>query len=161
MTLFFPDLNVWLSLSDGANAHHAAAQAWLDHLPDDAHLILSRFTQIGLLRLLTNTAVMGDQTLTLRQAWAIYDRWLADPRVEFYPEPRDLEAGFRQATQPFAARQASKWVGDCWLLAFAETAKAQLVTFDRALHQFARKQGNSAILPNRAPNRLCSVALRN
>jgi hypothetical protein len=81
--------------------------------------------------------------------------------VEFYPEPRDLEAGFRQATQPFAARQASKWVGDCWLLAFAETAKAQLVTFDRALHQFARKQGNSAILPNRAPNRLCSVALRN
>ncbi len=147
MTLFFPDLNVWLALSDGANAHHAAAQAWLDHVPHDAHLILSRFTQIGLLRLLTNTAVMGDQTLTLRQAWAIYDRWLEDPRVEFCPEPRDLEAGFRQATQPFAARQASKWVGDCWLLAFTEAAKAQLVTFDRALHQFARKQGNSAILP--------------
>jgi hypothetical protein len=147
MTLFFPDLNVWLALSDGGNSHHSAAWKWLNGLPDDARLILSRFTQIGLLRLLTNTAVMGDQTLTLRQAWAVYDRWLDDSRVEYYPEPRDLEARFRPATQPFAAKQASKWVGDCWLLAFAESAKAQLVTFDRALHQFARKQGNAAVLP--------------
>jgi predicted nucleic acid-binding protein len=91
---------------------------------------------------------MGDQTLTLRQAWAVYDQWLQDPRVEFYPEPRNLEAAFRQATQPFAAKQASKWVGDCWLLAFDEAARAQLVTFDRALLDFARKQGNKAVLPD-------------
>jgi toxin-antitoxin system PIN domain toxin len=147
MTLFFPDLNVWLALSDGGNAHHAAAWSWLNHLPDDARLIFSRYTQIGLLRLLTNTAVMGDQTLILRQAWAVYDRWLDDPRVEYYPEPRNVETELRQATQPFAAKQASKWVGDCWLLAFAQAARAQLVTFDQALHQFARKQGNSAVLP--------------
>jgi toxin-antitoxin system PIN domain toxin len=147
MTLFFPDLNVWLALSDGGNAHHAAAWNWLNHLPDDARLIFSRYTQIGLLRLLTNTAVMGDQTLILRQAWAVYDRWLDDPRVEYYPEPRNVETELRQATQPFTAKQASKWVGDCWLLAFAQAARAQLVTFDRALHQFARKQGNSAVLP--------------
>ena len=50
---------------------------------------------------------MGDQTLTLRQAWAVYDRWLADPRVEFYSESRNLEAEFRKAAQPFAAIQAS------------------------------------------------------
>ena len=146
MILLF-DVNVWLALSDAAHAHHAIAWAWLDGQPDDARLILSRYTQLGLLRLLTNPAVMGEQTLTLRQAWAFYDRWLQDPRVEFYPEPRTLEAEFRKATHPFAAKQASKWVADCWLLAFAQAAGAQLVTFDRALHAFARKQGNSAILP--------------
>lgn len=147
MTLLFFDLNVWLALSDAGNSHHSTALAWFNRLPDDSRLIFSRYTQLGLLRLLTNTAVMGEATLTLRQAWAIYDRWLADPRVEFYPESRNLEAEFRKATQPFAAKQASKWVGDCWLLAFAEASKAQLVTFDQALHEFARKHGNSAILP--------------
>jgi len=147
MTLLFFDLNIWLALSDVGNSHNANAWRWLNHLPADARLIFSRYTQLGLLRLLTNPAVMGDQTLTLRQAWAVYDQWLQDPRVEFYPEPRNLEAAFRQATQPFAAKQASKWVGDCWLLAFAEAARAQLVTFDRALIEFARKQGNSAVLP--------------
>ncbi len=147
MTLLFFDLNVWLALSDAGNFHNATAWAWLNRLPADARLIFSRYTQLGLLRLLTNTAVMGDQTLTLSQAWAVYDRWLEDPRVEFYPEPRGLEAAFRQATRPFSAQKATKWVGDCWLLAFAETASAGLVTFDRALYESARKQGNPAVLP--------------
>lgn len=148
MTLLFIDLNVWLALFVDRHPHHAIAWVWLNSLPEDARLVLCRYTQFGMLRLLTNTAVMGDETLTLRQAWAIYDRWLEDPRVEFFPEPRDLEAEFRKATRPFAAKQASKWVGDCWLLAFAEAAKARLVTFDQALHQFARKQGNPSVLPS-------------
>jgi len=147
MTLLFFDLNVWLALSDITHAHHATAWAWLNRQPDDTRLILSRYTQLGLLRLLTNTNVMGEATLTMRQAWTVYDRWLGDPRVEFYPESRNLEAEFRKATQPFAAQQASKWVGDCWLLAFAQAAQAQLVTFDRALHDFARKQGHTAVRP--------------
>jgi len=148
MTLLFPDLNVWLALSDEKHAHHLEAWSWLDALPDDARLIFSRYTQIGFLRLLTNTSVMGDETLTLRKAWAAYDRWLEDPRVEFYPEPRDIDSEFRQATEPFAAKSASKWVGDCWLLASAVATRASLVTFDRALYDFARKQGRSAVLPH-------------
>lgn len=148
MTLLFPDVNVWLALSVNSHQHNAVSWEWLSRQPDDVRLILSRYTQLGLLRLLTNPAVMGHQTLILRQVWAVYDEWLDDRRVEFYPEPRDLEAEFRRAIQPFAAQKASKWVGDCWLLAFAQAAGAQLVTFDRALHRFARKQGNSAILPS-------------
>jgi predicted nucleic acid-binding protein len=79
MTLFFPDLNVWLALSDTGHAHSASAWKWREILPDDHKLIFSRYTQIGLLRLLTNVSVMGDQTLTLRKAWGVYDRWLEDP----------------------------------------------------------------------------------
>jgi hypothetical protein len=147
MTLFFPDLNVWLALADVGNSHHAAAWAWINNLAPDDRLIFSRYTQLGLLRLLTNTAVMGDQTLTIRQAWAVYDRWLEDPRVEFCPDPRNVEAVFRQATEPFAAKAASKWVGDCWLLAFAQATHSRLVTFDQALCDYARKQGHDAVRP--------------
>jgi hypothetical protein len=123
------------------------AISWLQQLPNDSTLIFSRYTQLGLLRLLTNTTVMGDETLTLRKAWAVYDRWLQDPRVESYPEPRNVDAGFRLATEPFAAKAATKWVGDCWLLAYAEACNAQLVTFDQALFNFALRQGHRAVIP--------------
>ena len=90
---------------------------------------------------------MGEQTLTLRKAWAVYDRWLNDPRVEFYPEPRGLDTGFREATAPFAGKAASKWVGDCYLLAYAKQSNATLVTFDKALFDLARTRGCSAVIP--------------
>lgn len=113
----------------------------------DSRLIFSRFTQLGLLRLMTNNSVMGEQTLTLRDAWAVYDRWLEDERIEFCSDPEQTEAAFRQATEPFADRTASKWVGDCWLLAFAQATHSQLVTFDQALCDFAHNQGHAAVRP--------------
>jgi toxin-antitoxin system PIN domain toxin len=147
MISFFPDLNVWLALCVGGHRHNTEAWNWLNLLPLEARLILSRYTHIGLLRLLTNQSTMGEQTLTLRKAWAVYDRWLNDPRVEFYPEPRSLDAAFREATAPFAGKAASKWVGDCYLLAYAKQSHAALVTFDRALYDLAAKEGYSAVIP--------------
>ena len=147
MTSFFPDLNVWLALSVAGHRHSRDAWGWLNLLSHDARLIFSRYTQIGLLRLLTNEAIMGKQTVSLGKAWVVYDRWSSDPRVEFYPEPRGIDDGFREATAPFAAKSASKWVGDCYLLAYAKHSHATLVTFDRGLYELAGKQGYSAILP--------------
>ena len=147
MISFFPDLNVWLALSVAGHRHSAEAWAWLHLLPRETRLIFSRYTHLGLLRLLTNQAAMGEQTLTLRKAWAVYDRWLNDPRVEFYPEPRGLDTGFREATAPFAGKAASKWVGDCYLLAYAKQSNAALVTFDKALFDLAHTRGYSAIIP--------------
>ena len=117
MISFFPDLNVWLALSVSGHRHNAEAWNWLNLLPRDRSLIFSRYTQVGLPRLLTNRSAMGEQTLTLRRAWGVYDRWLTDPRVEFYPEPRGLDDGFREAAAPFAGKEASGAVGDCYLLA--------------------------------------------
>jgi toxin-antitoxin system PIN domain toxin len=148
MTLFFPDLNVWLALSDVANTHHNAAWRWRNLLSGDDKLIFSRYTQIGLLRLLANSAVMGDQVLKLREAWQVYDRWLEDPCVEFYLEPRGVDSTFRKMTKPLASLPASKAIGDCWLLAFAAGIQATLVTVDRALYGLARKQGHSAVIPS-------------
>lgn len=147
MTLFFPDLNVWLALSVAGHVHNSAAWGWLSRQPAERKLIFSRYTQLGLLRLLTNATVMGDATLTVRKAWGVYDRWLEDPRVEFYPEPRNLDTAFREITEPFAAQQASQAVGDCFLLAYAKELQATLVTFDRALHSHARKHGHATVIP--------------
>lgn len=147
MTLFFPDLNVWLALTVASHSHSDSSWNWIRSVPADTRLIFCRYTQIGLLRLLTNASVMGEQTLTIRKAWDVYDSWLEDPRVEFYPEPRNVDSAFRHATTPFAGQQASKAVGDCWLLASAKELQATLVTFDRTLHDLARKQGHSAVIP--------------
>ncbi len=147
MNSFFPDLNVWLALSVAGHRHNAEAWNWLNLVRREARLIFSRYTHVGLLRLLTNESVMGEQVLTLRKAWGVYDGWLGDPRVEFYPEPRGLDAGFREATMPFAGKAASRWVGDCYLLAFAKHSHAVLVTFDKGLHSLAGKEGCSAVIP--------------
>lgn len=91
---------------------------------------------------------MGEQILTLQKAWRVYDRWLEDPRVEFYPEPRGMDFALRQMTEPFAAKHASNWVGDCYLLAYAAQSQAILVTFDSGLRTYAHKHGYSAVIPN-------------
>lgn len=147
MISFFPDLNVWLALSVAGHAHNREAWSRLNAVPRGATLIFCRYTNIGLLRLLTNQSVMGEQTLTLRRAWHVYDQWLNDPRVEFFPEPRDLDAAFREAGAPFAGKPASKRVGDCYLLAYAKQCGATLVTFDKALCGLARRENCAAVIP--------------
>src|SRR5215470_19707183 len=106
---------------------------WLTTGPEDRNIVFSRFTHVGLLRLLTNASVMGDRTMTLSKAWGVYDKWLEDPRVKFYPEPRNLDAAFRKMTESFAAQPATKAVEDCFLLAYAKEVQATLVTFDQRL----------------------------
>jgi len=147
MTSFFPDVNVWLALSVSSHIHTAAAWEWLQLVSVDDRLVFSRITQLGLLRLLTNEAVMGSQALSLGKAWQTYDVWLSDPRVEFHPESRNLDASFRQVTEPFAGMKAPKIVGDCFLLASAKESEATLVTFDKALSRQARNAGFPAIVP--------------
>jgi toxin-antitoxin system PIN domain toxin len=147
MSSFFPGLNVWLALSVEDHGHSAAAWSWMNLLSRQSRIIFCRYTQIGLLRLLTNPAVMGEQTLTLRKAWSLYDRWLADPRVDFYPEPREVDAEFRRVSEPFSNKPASKWIGDGWLLASSNGLQSTLVTFDKGLFSHARKQGYSVVMP--------------
>ena len=85
-TSLFPDINVWVALTYEGHVHHTTAATWFTELPPDATLAFCRFTQLGLLRLLTTAAVMGDEVMTQPQAWAAYDRWLQDPRVTFVDE---------------------------------------------------------------------------
>lgn len=146
MTLFFPDVNVWVALSVRDHVHSAAAWRWLREAQGDCRLLFSRYTQVGLLRLITSTSVAGPKAATVTEAWQMYDRWLDDPRVEFYPEPRGLDPLFRRATAPFGPQRATKAIGDCLLLATAQGLGAPLITFDRALFDIANGLEYAAIL---------------
>jgi uncharacterized protein len=145
MTLFLPDVNVWLALSDQCHAHSEQAWSWLRNLPAATQLVFCRYTQLGLLRLLTNPSVMGPATLSVREVWTVYDRWMKDPTVVFLPEPRTLEAPFREATTALAGQNSSNWIGDCYLLACAKECGATFVTFDKALLALAAKRGWRAV----------------
>ena len=120
--------------------HHATAAAWFAALSSDATLAFCRFTQLGLLRLLTAEAVMGDEVMTQPQAWAAYDRWLQDTRVTLVDEPPEIETAFRVLTR--LRQPATKAWADSFLAAFATAGQLTLVTFDRG----RRAKATSAVL---------------
>ena len=127
----FPDINVWVALTYEGHAHHASASTWFTTLDADSSLFFCRFTQLGLLRLLTTEAVMGDEVMTQPDAWAAYDRWHDDARVEFIDEPSGLEPRFRSFTR--LRHPATKDWADSYLAAFAAAGQLTLVTFDQGL----------------------------
>src|SRR6187431_3336662 len=129
-SFLFPDINVWVALTHGRHVHHLVAHDWFQSLPADTRFCFCRFTQLGLLRLLTAEAVMADEVMNQPQAWAVYDRWLEDDHVRFLEEPPDLERRFRARTRLRGA--ATKAWADAYLAAFAESSQLTLVTFDRA-----------------------------
>lgn len=90
-------------------------------------------TQLGLLRLLAMSAIMGEDLRTVGEAWKVYDRWLDDSRIAILQEPAELEAAFRSATRPVSRLSSPKALGDCYLLAFSQAMNVTLVTFDRGL----------------------------
>ena len=122
------------------HVHHSDAADWFATLSVDTTFAFCRFTQLGLLRLLTAEAVMRDEVMTQPQAWAAYDRWLGDPRVDLIDEPAEIETRFRVLTR--LRQPATKDWADSYLAAFATVGQLTLVTFDRGL----RSKAKSAIL---------------
>jgi len=125
-----PDVNVWVALHHQRHAHHIAATAWYEGL-NEPLLVFCRQTQLGFFRILTTSAVMGNETLTQQQCWTIYEKWLAGGFAIEQPEPLDIGLAFRART--FATEPEPKTWMDAYLAAFAEAANLTLVTFDRAL----------------------------
>jgi uncharacterized protein len=135
-TSLFPDINVWVALTYEGHLHHSNAAEWFARLPLDATLAFCRFTQLGLLRLLTAEPVMGDEVMTQQQAWVAYDRWLRDPRVDLLDEPAGIESRFRALTR--LRQPATKDWADSYLAAFAAVGHLTVVTFDKGLRAKAR-----------------------
>jgi uncharacterized protein len=130
---FLPDVNVWLALVFEAHAHHRTARAWFDQTTSES--AVCRLTQMGFLRLATNPQAFGDEAVTLAEAWRLCDAMLADPRVIVVDEPPGILPLWRE----FSSRQSfsPKVWNDAYLAAFACNAAYRLVTFDRAMTQYA------------------------
>jgi len=127
----FPDVNVWLALSHGVHIHHGMASDWLQSLPE-CGLFFCRFTQLGLLRLLTTPQVMGVEVMTQRGAWQVYRKWYEDSRIEFLREPESatFETLFHQLS--LKPQASPKVWADAYLAAFAKSSGLTVVTFDRS-----------------------------
>ena len=127
----FPDVNVWVALHHQIHEHHALAMRWFRALAPETELAFCRQTQMGWFRLLTTEAVMGDETLTQRECWALYREWITEGKARLESEPTGAGQIFEQRTT--AKTSSPKIWMDSYLAAFAESGKLTLVTFDRAL----------------------------
>lgn len=126
--IYLPDVNVWIALTSNRHVHHSPAAEWLRGIGDD-QIAFCRISELGFLRLLTNTHVMGRDVLSPVQAWRVYDEWRSDDRVVFLPEG----AGFSEQWQQSRAQipgGPNAWT-DAYLAAFAVHADMTVVTLDR------------------------------
>ena len=143
MKSYFPNVNVWIALAYEGHQHHASATSWFARLDGEA-VYFCRFTQLGLLRLLTHPSVMREDVRNQTEAWQTYDSFLRDERVSFHAEadPEQIESSLRRLTAN--SRSLSQQWPDAYLAAFARAGGLTLVTFDRGLRQMAG--GNTMLL---------------
>jgi len=136
MRSYFPDVNVWIALAYEGHQHHDSATTWFVGL-NGAVVYFCRFTQLGLLRLLTHRSVMGEDQRNQAEAWQAYDAFLQDERVSFQTEvePQQIESALRRLTS--SSRSFPQQWPDAYLAAFAQVAGFTLVTFDRGLRRMA------------------------
>jgi uncharacterized protein len=127
--LILLDVGVWLAAVWGRHAHHPMTADWINRQTDD--LLFCRVTQMGLLRLLSNPAIMGEEAIDRSAAWRVFDQLWADERVLWADEPDDLDAVWR-AISARDDKSHKLWTDD-YLAAFAQTSGATLATLDRKL----------------------------
>jgi uncharacterized protein len=123
------DVGVWLAAVWGRHAHYPDASGWLNRQADD--LVFCRVTQMGLLRLVSNPAIMGDGSVDRSQAWRLFDQLRADERVLWAGEPDELDAVWR-AISARDDKSHKLWTDD-YLAAFAQAGDLTLATLDRKL----------------------------
>ena len=103
------DVGVWLAAVWGRHVDYPVASEWFRRQEDD--LVFCRVTQMGLLRLLSNPAIMGEDAVDRSQAWRLFDQLWSDERVLWTDEPDELDAVWRT----MSARDDKShrlWTGD-------------------------------------------------
>ncbi len=121
------DVGVWLAAVWSGHARHRAVAAWFDDQATD--LYLCRVTQMGLLRLLSNPAIMGPDVVTRADAWRVVDQLRADPRIHWRSEPANIEQVWR-ALSARADASHKRWTDD-YLAGFSQAGALPLATLDR------------------------------
>src|SRR5665213_4291881 len=128
-----PDANFWLALAWSAHVAHPVAKAWWE-ADAPRRIVFCRITEMALVRLLTNRAILGDEAKTQAGAWGIYEQLRLSPRVEFLGETAD----FNQHWRKISSRDSSatqRWSDD-YLAAFARAQDLRVVTFDAGFRSY-------------------------
>jgi toxin-antitoxin system PIN domain toxin len=125
-----PDVNVWIALASDKHEHHPPARRWLDSVTGE--ICFCQITQMGLLRLLTNSRVMEDDVLNPANGLRVYDEFLCDPRIRFVPEPSGVAKRWATFMTAPGVGGGSSWT-DAYLAAFAIEMEFHLATLDRGM----------------------------
>jgi toxin-antitoxin system PIN domain toxin len=128
------DVNFLVALCHRSHQHHHIAKNWLSAGGGDAGLVLCRITQLGLLRLLTNPAVMRTEVISCEEAWGVFETMMSDGRFSMLIEPDGLNDKLREYTR--VGNFSHKLWQDAYLAAFAVSADLRLVTFDQDFNKF-------------------------
>ncbi len=128
------DVNVLLAICDEDHAHYETVHAWLNKIESKSQLIVCRFSQLSLLRLLTTSAVMLRKPFNMAGAWRVYETLMVDERMIFLSEPFHMDSVFK-AIVPGNPTAPKLWQ-DAYLAAFAISAQMQLVSLDSDHRQF-------------------------
>lgn len=124
-----PDVNVWLALVWDGHRQHETARAWFEGRAGVR--CFCRVTQMGLLRLLTQPALMGEDVLSQQGAWQVYEALMGDAYCLLHAEPPDVERTWKTLSSRSDAAHR-RWTDD-YLAAFAVESGLELVTFDRTM----------------------------
>ena len=130
------DANVLLPLLTEGHAHQAPAADWWGSC-DDADVGLSLPVRMALLRLLSNTRVMGTSVLRPAAAWNAVQSLIDDPRIEMIDQ---IPAAHQTLWHGNVARREPSpdlWT-DAWLAALAQAHDCEMVTFDRGFRSFSK-----------------------
>jgi uncharacterized protein len=123
------DVGVWLAAAWGRHRYSPVVAGWFAKQTDD--LVFCRVTQMGLLRLLSNPAILGEDAVDRSAAWRIFAQLWSDERVLWADEPAELDAVWR-AISARDEKSHKLWTDD-YLAAFAQTCDATLATLDQML----------------------------
>jgi toxin-antitoxin system PIN domain toxin len=131
------DINVWLALAHTEHDHHKQALAyWQVEQEKGTLLWFCRTTMLGVIRLLSQKAVMGPSALSLKEAHTAYLHFLDTPSVKWLPETTDMAKRTDTALFSLSQDVPARMSTDTYLAAVAETTALRLVTFDADFKRF-------------------------
>jgi toxin-antitoxin system PIN domain toxin len=127
------DVNVLLPLLVRHHEHHEASMRWFDRLVA-GEVLVCRFVQLSLMRLLGNRTIMGDYAVAASESWNLVCELMEDERLEFVAEPARISTVLPKMLR--YNTPTHKLVGDAYLAAFSIAGHMRLATFDRGFEQF-------------------------
>jgi toxin-antitoxin system PIN domain toxin len=130
------DANVLLPLLTEGHAHRAPALDWWDACEDQA-VGLCLPARMALLRLLSNSRVMGSSVLRPAAAWNAVQSLIDDPRIEMLELVQATHAKFWYGNVARREPSPDLWT-DAWLAAAAQAHDCEMVSFDRGFRSFSK-----------------------
>ena len=128
-----PDLNLWLALAWAGHIHHQRARTYWEE-EAATEVVFSCVTALGLVRLLSQSRVMGEAVCSLAKAAGILRAFLNLPGVSFRSEPADSWEVFEHLVG--RGEWPPRLCTDAHLAATALVQGQRLVSFDADFARF-------------------------